>query len=412
MCDFTSYRGGLLLTNKTSSFTTMPKLLQGTREESDKKLDEMKQINRMTFLSGFGPVYHLKMDHPMSLLDLKPDKILIRSTNWIGDAIMTTPAVRTIRLNFPDAHITILAYPWVADIFRNCPHVDEVILYKKTGEHRGVKGLWRLGRELAAVRFDLAILLQNAFEAALLAVIAGIPVRAGYIRDARRMLLTHPVKIRPEVRKLHQVHYYQELCRGLGLNPGPDQLFLQLAPEVEIWAQEFVSDFTGRPVIGFNPGAAYGPAKCWPVERYGKLAALLTEQSNAVIPVFGTKSDAATAAAIQSFAPKNVIDLAGNTSLAEAMALIGVCDAFVTNDSGLMHVAAAQNTPLVAIFGSTDPIATGPYSDRAMVIQNKMDCQPCFKTHCKSDFECMNSIEIEKVAESVGKLLNDQEERG
>ena len=346
----------------------------------------------------------------MSLLDVNPKKLLIRSTNWIGDAIMTTPAVRTIRQNFPDAHIAILAYPWVADIFHNCPHVDEVILYNKKSEHRGVRGLWRLGRELAAAEFDAAILLQNAFAAALIATVAGIPVRAGYIRDARRLLLTHPVKISPEVRKLHQVHYYQGLCRELGLTPGSDQLFLQLAPEVDIWAREFIADFTGRPVIGFNPGAAYGPAKCWPVERYGKLAAILAEELNAVIPVFGTAADSATAAAIQSFAPEHVIDLAGNTSLAEAMALIGVCDCFVTNDSGLMHVAAAQQTPLVAIFGSTDPIATGPFSDRTVIIQKKLDCQPCFKTHCKSDFRCMNNIEVEDVAEAVRGLLNSKPE--
>jgi heptosyltransferase-2 len=187
-------------------------------------------------------------------------------------------------------------------------------------------------------------------------------------------------------------------------------LFLQLAPEVDIWAREFIADFTGRPVIGFNPGAAYGPAKCWPVERYGKLAAILAEELNAVIPVFGTAADSATAAAIQSFAPEHVIDLAGNTSLAEAMALIGVCDCFVTNDSGLMHVAAAQQTPLVAIFGSTDPIATGPFSDRTVIIQKKLDCQPCFKTHCKSDFRCMHNIEVEDVAGAVRELINDKPE--
>lgn len=341
----------------------------------------------------------------MSFLDLKPEKILIRSTNWIGDAIMTTPAVRTIRQNFPEAHIAILAYPWVADIFRNCPHVDAVISYDKRGEHQGLRGLWRLGRQLAAAEFDAAILLQNAFEAAMLATLAGIPLRAGYVRDARRLLLTHPVKISPEVRGRHQVHYYQELCAGLGLTPGPDRLFLQLAPETDLWARGFFSGSAGRPIIGFNPGAAYGPAKCWPVERYGQLAATLAADLQAVIPVFGTAADAATAAAIKSFAPENVVDLAGKTTLAEAMALIGVCDCFVTNDSGLMHVAAAQQTPLLAIFGSTDPVATGPFSERAVVIQKKLDCQPCFKTHCQSDFRCMNSIEVAEVAGAVRKLL-------
>lgn len=344
----------------------------------------------------------------MSLLKINPKNILVRSTNWIGDAIMTTPAVRTIRQNFPEAHIAILAYPWVADIFRNSPHVDEVILYNKNGRHRGLRGILRIGRELAAADFDAAILLQNAFSAALISVLAGIPVRAGYIRDARRLLLTHPVKIDPAVRKLHQVHYYQELCRGLGMVPGSDQLFLQLSPEVNLWARKFVADFTGRLIIGFNPGAAYGPAKCWPVERYGRLAEILAGEFNAVIPVFGTGADSVTAEAIKSFAPDNVIDLAGNTSLAEAMALIGICDCFVTNDSGLMHVAAAQRTPLVAIFGSTDPVATGPFFEGSVIIQHKLECQPCFKTHCKSDFSCMLDIGVDEVAGAVRAICRPE----
>lgn len=341
----------------------------------------------------------------MSLQDLHPQKILIRSTNWIGDAIMTTPAVRTIRTNFPGAHLAILAYPWVADVFRASPHVDEVILFQPDGEHRGLPGLWRLARQLAARDFDLAILLQNAFKAALIVRLAGIPVRAGYSRDGRRPLLTHPVTIRPEVRQLHQVHYYQDLCRQLGLSPGPDELFLAVAPAVAKWAESFLAAYAGRPVIGLNPGAAFGPAKCWPVERYGALAARLAGELKAVIPVFGTAADTHTAAAIKTFAPEQVIDLTGRTSLAEAMALIGRCDGFVTNDSGLMHVAAAQNTPLVAIFGSTDPVATGPFSERAVVVRHELDCQPCLKPRCRADFRCMTEIEVAEVFAAVRELL-------
>jgi len=344
----------------------------------------------------------------MSLAALKPQKILIRSTNWIGDAIMTTPAVRTIRQNFPEAHIAILAYPWVADIFQSSPHVDEVIIYHKKGVHKGLRGIWRLSRELAAGQFDTAILLQNAFEAAFIAFLAGIPNRAGYIRDARRLLLTHPVPIRDEVRKLHQVHYYQGLCRDLGMTCGPDELFLKLSSEVETWAKQFVDEFSGRPITGLNPGAAFGPAKCWPVEKYGKLAARLAGEMNAVVPVFGTAADSATGAAIHSFAPENVIDLTGRTSLAEAMALIGVCDAFITNDSGLMHVAAAQRTPLVAIFGSTDHVATGPFSERTVIVRKELDCQPCFKTHCQTDFRCMNDIAVGDVFEAVRELSAEE----
>jgi heptosyltransferase-2 len=341
----------------------------------------------------------------MSSIDFKAEKILIRSTNWIGDAIMTTPAVRTIRRNFPGARISILAYPWVADVFRASPDVDEVIIFSPDAEHRGVGGLWRLTRQLAARDFDLAILLQNAFKAALLVWLARIPVRAGYSRDGRWPLLTHPVKIKPEIRTRHQVYYYQDLCRQLGMECGPDELFLQVAPEMEKWARSFLADFQGRPIIGINPGAAYGPAKCWPVERYGALAARLARELNAVLPVFGTGADSKTADAIKGFAPDHVIALAGRTSLAEAMALIGACDAFVTNDSGLMHVAAACRTPLVAIFGSTDPVATGPFSDRAVVVRKELDCQPCLKPRCRADFRCMTEIGVDEIFAEVQRLL-------
>jgi heptosyltransferase-2 len=341
----------------------------------------------------------------MSLIDLKPEKILIRSTNWIGDAIMTTPAVRTIRRNFPEARIAILAYPWVADVFRASPDVDEVLLFNRDTEHRNGLGLWRLARQLAHRDFDLAILLQNAFKAALLAWLARIPVRAGYSRDGRRPLLTNPVTIRPEIKEQHQVYYYQDLCRQLGLECGPDELFLRVAPETDKWARAFLADFQGRPVIGINPGAAYGPAKCWPVERYGALAARLSREFNAVLPVFGTAADNRTAEAIRRFAPEHVIDLAGRTSLAEAMALIGLCDGFVTNDSGLMHVAAASRTPLVAIFGSTDPVATGPFSERAIVVRKELDCQPCLRPRCRADFRCMTDITVEDVLAAVRELL-------
>ena len=340
-----------------------------------------------------------------------PAKILIRSTNWVGDAIMTTPAVRTIRANFPQATISILAYPWVADVFAASPHVDEVILYHKKGRHQGLFGLWQLGRELRARRFDMAILLQNAFEAAVLAVLAGIPVRAGYRRDGRAPLLTHGVTIRPEVREKHQVYYYQGLLAGLGLTPSPDELFLQLPPETVRWARNFVGGRAPAPIVGLNPGAAYGPAKRWPAERYGELARRLSREFGATLLVFGTAADQEAAALIKEHAPDHVVDITGKTSLAEAMALIGCCDAFVTNDSGLMHVAAAQRVPLVAIFGSTDQVATGPFSDPAVVLQKRLDCSPCLKTHCrKGDYQCMLGIKVEEVFAAVSALLTRERE--
>lgn len=331
--------------------------------------------------------------------------ILVRATNWIGDAIMTLPAVRTIRSNFPQARLTVLAQPWVADIFTANPMVDEVILYRKKGEHAGITGMWRLSRQLAVKKFDLAILLQNAFEAALIARMAGIPVIAGYKRDGRGLLLTHPVPVSQAIRRQHQVLYYQHLLTELGLSPGANSLYLYESAANKAWADDFLHPFPG-PVIGLNPGAAYGPAKRWPAERYGQVAKTLLASRGGTVLVFGTEADAEAAATIGQIAGRSVVDLTGKTSLAQAMALIGRCSILITNDSGLMHVAAAHDIPQVAIFGSTDTVATGPFSERAVVITKSLPCSPCLKARCPTDFECMTGIAVDEVTRAAQTLLD------
>ena len=346
------------------------------------------------------------------MLPERPDRILIRSTNWIGDAIMTTPAVRTIRRNFPDADITLLALPWVADVFAACPHIDHIFIYDKNGRHQGLKGKLRLAADLRKQGFDLTILLQNAFEAALITTLARIPIRAGYTTDGRGFLLSHGVRKHPDIGKKHQVHYYQEMLQQLGMQPGPDTLELFLEPGAVQEADQLLQQaMQGRavPIIGLNPGAAYGPAKRWPAAKYGELAAKLAAATDSLILVFGTEADQEAAAEISTVAGNQVLDLTGKTSLALALACINRCNVFVTNDSGLMHVAAALNTPLVAIFGSTDHIATGPYSDQATIIRNPLDCSPCMKTHCpKEHFQCMEQISVEEVAEAVLNVLKNK----
>jgi heptosyltransferase-2 len=344
----------------------------------------------------------------VKILSNKPAKILIRSTNWIGDAIMTTPAVRSIRSNFPDAEITLLCLPWVADVFAACPHIDHIFIYDKKGRHQRLAGRLQLIRELRIRNFDLTILLQNAFEAALITRLAGIPVRAGYSTDGRGLLLSHGVKKHPDIGKKHQVHYYQEMLQGLGLNIGADSLELFLDPAAEKEAAVLLSCAgQGRtPIIGLNPGAAYGPAKRWPVAKYSELASHLAAACHGLLLVFGTKADQEAAAAISKAAPGQVLDLTGKTSLALALACIDCCQVFVTNDSGLMHVAAALETPLVAIFGSTDHIATGPYCEQAAIIRKPMDCSPCMKTHCpKGHFLCMEEIGVAEVARAALNFL-------
>ncbi len=370
---------------------------------------------------------------------MNPEKILVRSTNWIGDAVMTTPAVHTIRRNFPNAEITMLAMPWVADIFRLSPDVDKVLVYDKKELYPGkVKGVLKLASDLRQYRFDAAILLQNAFEAAFIVWMAGIPLRAGFKRDGRGLLLTHGVPLTSEIRARHQVHYYQMLLAGLGLELGPDKLRLPLSEVLIGWARDYIeglkrqgqgpfSSQEGKavpepvasfaknatiPVIGFNPGAAYGPAKRWPAEKFGQLAALIADhhgESGCLVLVFGTKDDTGAARAIKEYSPRtlfHVIDMTAKTTLQQVMALIHCCNVFVTNDSGLMHVAAGLETPTIAIFGSTDHIATGPFSDKAIVIRKEMECSPCLQSECpRKHLRCLEEISSQEIYAEVAKVL-------
>lgn len=334
-------------------------------------------------------------------------KILIRSTNWIGDAVMTTPAVRTIRQNYPDADITLLALPWVADVFSSSPHIDHIYTYDKKGRHAGLKGKFILAGDLRSKKFDAAILLQNAFEAAFITMLARIPVRAGYTTDGRGLLLTHGVRKPKDIKLRHQVHYYQEMLQGIGFNPGPDELELHISDEDMHWAGTYLHHYLEKqelPVIGINPGAAYGPAKCWPAEKYSELAKKVCQETDALIVIFGTKADRVAAIQIQEAVNSQikVIDLTGKTTLGQALAMISLCNVFVTNDSGLMHVSAALKVPTVAIFGSTDHIATGPYSDNSSIVRTELDCSPCLETHCpKKHFRCMEDIQVGDVATAV-----------
>jgi heptosyltransferase-2 len=346
----------------------------------------------------------------MASLPQDLQKILIRSTNWIGDAVMTTPAVRTIRRNFPEAEITLLVLPWVADVFRASPRVDRILSYERAGRHAGLRGKIALAAQLRRERFDAAILLQNAFEAAFITMLAGIPVRAGYTTDGRGLLLTHRVRRTAGIKKEHQVHYYQEMVRGLGCVPGADDLELVVPQEGEQWATDFLREIAkaGRKIIGLNPGASYGPAKRWPAEKFAALAGELHRSIDSVLILFGTDADRQAAEKIKGACGESsrVMDLTGRTTLAQAMGLIRRCHAFVTNDSGLMHVAAALATPTVAIFGSTNPLTTGPFSDKTSIIRSELDCSPCLETHCpKKHFQCMENIVVDDVLRAVQQHL-------
>lgn len=335
------------------------------------------------------------------------ERILIRGVNWLGDAVMTIPALRSIRQAYPKAHIALLVKPTVAKLFEAAPYIDEIILYDR--QHSGMRGKLRLGRELRTHNFTHAILLQNAFDAALIAWLARIPNRIGYSRDGRGMLLTQAIPFNGEDRKLHHIDYYLDMLKSAGIAAVKSEPWLELTLSERKAAFELIAPMR-RPIVGLNPGAAFGSAKHWPVDRFKRVAESVINELGGSVIVFGGPAELDIAARIGGTAvvPKGrLLPLAGMTTVRELMALIAACDVLVSNDSGPMHIGYAVRTPLVGIFGSTEPDLTGPLARKGnIVLRGKSACTPCFERTCKLPrIECMESISVDAVMGAVKALL-------
>ena len=334
-------------------------------------------------------------------------RVLIRSANWVGDAVMSLPAIASIRLSFPGAKISILAKPWVGDLFLENTMVDRLWVYRTPGAHQGFWGKWRLAKELKAERFEIALLLQNAFEAAWIAFLARVSRRAGYGTDGRSLLLTHPIPVDAAVKRGHQIDYYLNMVQSLGCRPVsrvPSLLVSQGRRREALERLAMMGVRDTEPLVGFSPGATYGSAKEWFPERYAELAGKMIREFGARILVFGSSGDTALPLGSSESRSPSILDLTGKTTLAQAVGLIAQCRLFVTNDSGLMHVAAALGVPLVAIFGSTDPQRTGPLGDQSRILYKPLPCGPCLKTQCPEDRKCMSLISVDEVYEAAKQI--------
>ncbi|HOO91149.1 MAG TPA: lipopolysaccharide heptosyltransferase II [Syntrophales bacterium] len=352
----------------------------------------------------------LKVRKSRDFVPERIENILVRGTNWIGDVIMSLPAVSSVRRAFPQARIAVLAKPWVAEIYRICPDVDDVIVFQSPGIHDGIGGKIRLAKQLKKEKFDLAILLQNAIEAALIVWLARIPLRAGYNSDCRGFLLTHSVRRTQEVRTIHQIGYYIEMARSLGL--GSSERVIHIAPDGDysLPAKKILAghDIKEKEIlIGMAPGASYGPAKMWFPERFAAVADRLADEFSARIILFGSPGDRERTDLIQQYSKNPIINLAGETTLNEVIGLIRKCDLFISNDSGLMHLAGALDIPLIAIFGSTNPATTSPVGERSIVIHKDVPCSPCLKKTCPTDFRCMDLIGVDDVCDAARMLLKN-----
>jgi lipopolysaccharide heptosyltransferase II len=316
---------------------------------------------------------------------LQPFRILIRSSNWLGDAVMSVEAVRRIKRGRPDAHVTILAQNKLIEFWRTVPEVDDVI-----GIENG-ENAWRVARKIRN-RFEVAILLPNSPRTGLEVWLAGIPRRVGYRRPWRNFFLNQFI---PEPKDLgpishHHAQIYLQIARHIGADMDEALPAIpRIAPEPR--------------TVGLCAGAEYGPAKRWPY--FGEAARILSERYQLNWLIFGTAQERELAENVTNQIGSTAINLAGKTSLAELVRELQRCQVLLTNDTGTMHLAAHLGVPTVAIFGSTEPALTGPIGEGHLVIRHQVECSPCFLRTCPIDFRCMERVKVADVVAAVEKLL-------
>jgi heptosyltransferase II len=345
-----------------------------------------------------------------------PRRILVRANNWIGDVVMISPSLKLLRETWPDATIDVVARPHVADCFTGHPWVDHVVLHDPAGRHRGVRGFLALASELRARRYDMAVLFQKAFGAALMAWLARVPRRIGHATDRRGFLLTDAIPAGEP--SPHHVEFFLQVARAAGCDAGPLPRRVYFHPGED--SRAFAAAFLDRARAGKFPflaafcTGASKPPRAWHAERFGELAALLSSQQGAGILVLGGAADRAAADVVLRASGANGIDAVGKTTVRQMAALMERCRVFVGNDSGPMHLAAALDRPILALFGPGTPARTAPYMEpgRYVALTNDYPCSPCrqdFFRECRPAPSgkpmCLESIDGRLAAAALNGLL-------
>ena len=340
-------------------------------------------------------------------------RIIVRSTNWVGDAMMTLPALRELRRLFPDAHITLATRSWARGLFAGADFVDDLLIQDGRGVRSFVQQLrsWRKGS------FDLAVLLTNSFESALVAAVAGIPVRVGYASDGRARLLTRAIEL-PEWRSTrHEVFYYLRIIAELEWLFTQRQTFLEVQPdpslEVSDLRKQEARHFLKRqgvnldqPLIALCPGSINSRAKRWPAESYAVLADRCVDSLGAQIILIGSQQELEVSQHVANRMHNKPLVLTGKTDIAQLVDILSLCDLLVSNDTGPAHIAAALERATLVIFGPTNPLTTRPFSPFAEIIRQPPECAPCMLRDCPIDHRCMTAITPDEVFAQARRLLS------
>ncbi|HWS86874.1 MAG TPA: lipopolysaccharide heptosyltransferase II [Pyrinomonadaceae bacterium] len=344
----------------------------------------------------------------------KIERVVVRGVNWVGDAVMTAPALRELRRLLPRARVTLATRPWAEGIFAGADFIDDFLVTSKAPGRPAA--LFREAREWRARRFDLAVLFPNSFAPALVAALARVPLRVGYATQGRAPLLTHRVGVPVWRGHRHEVFYYLHLVAEL-----ERQLYGTSTVETrEPQTQLRVSDARlreaeslllesgarpGRPLVALCPGSTNSRAKRWPAERFAAVAELLAERTGSEIVLVGAAEELEISEEVARRMRARPVVLTGKTDLALTAAVLKASDLLVTNDTGPAHVAAAVGCPVVVIFGPTNPDTTRPYSTTAEVVRRPPDCAPCMLRDCPIDHRCMTAVTPEEVFERAARAL-------
>lgn len=337
-----------------------------------------------------------------------PARVLVKEVNWLGDLVMTLPALRAVRRAFPQATLAVLVKRELASFFDGVRWVDEVIDYRIRGAVAGLLDRRRLVAEVRRRRFDVAILFPRSFESALWAAWARVPRRVGFVADRRGALLTDKAERDVAALRQHQVHDYLLLLRAtLGIVGNPDDCALDVEPRHRAAMDAWLAARRLRrgPLIALAPAAAYGPAKEWPAARWIALADLLAARHGVECVLVGAAGERARCIEIATATRHGALVAAGETNVGQMIALLSRCNGFAGNDSGAMHVAGALGLPTVGLFGSTNPARTAPLGPRTRVVYHGVECSPCMERTCRfGHYDCLTGIEATEVERALADL--------
>ncbi len=340
------------------------------------------------------------------------NRVVVRGTNWVGDAVMMIPALRELRRLLPNAHITLATSRWAQGLFSHAEYLNDLMIQ----ENRGLWSVVEQSRQWRNHGFDLAVIFPNSFASAVVPALARVPFRIGYATDGRKVLLTHPLRLPDWRSSKHEIFYYLNVVSELGRLFVSDQKLVSAEPDISLQISETRGKeglallraegcSNAKPLIALCPGSINSRAKRWPAERYAKLADSLIEDLDAQILLIGSPEEVDVSLEVRRNMRNKPVVLTGKTSLAQIVSILSNVDLLITNDTGPAHIASSLGRPTLVIFGPTNPLTTRPFSPAGEIVRHPPDCAPCMLRDCPIDHRCMTAISPEEVLERARLML-------